>query len=161
MSEQSVDLVQKTFTHNQAFWTEAQWQALSSSQSITDLTDTALTVLQRLPQPVGQVCGPISNGGLGSIEANLEQFRLTISKLVSDGKTIFDQMPFEDHMMRLTSEKYNAGAKADLLDQFYLPIFRSGLVRNLYFIPDWQSSAGALWEHQQAQRLGLSIHYLS
>lgn len=42
----------------------------------------------------------------------------------------------------------------------YLPIFESGHVSRLYFIHGWQSSRGANWEHQQAERLGIEVVYL-
>ncbi len=47
-----------------------------------------------------------------------------------------------------------------LLTDFYQPLFETGLIKILYFLPDWQSSVGARWEHDQALKLGIEIVYL-
>ena len=47
-----------------------------------------------------------------------------------------------------------------ILDDFYSPIFNSGLIKEFYFMPNWQSSKGANWEHNEANRLGIKVSYL-
>ncbi len=141
------------------YWTEDDLLKLEQAESYREMFDIALLVLKRMPQPVGQVCGPISTGGRGSLVANLVAFNETIILLQSEGKHIFDQMLFEVPMSKIKSKivgKYDES----LLTDFYLPIFESGLVKKFYFLPDWQSSHGANWEHKQAQRLGIEIEYL-
>lgn len=139
------------------YWTPAEATKLAQATQLTELYDIARIILQRMPQPLGQVCGPISNGGLGSITANLQRFKEVIADLMRSGNFIFDQMPFEDKIFELTFSQYNQGFKGELLNQFYLPIFESGYIKTLYFIPGWQSSIGACWEYQQAIRFGLEV----
>ncbi len=142
------------------YWRPENWYALKRTNSFGGLCGIALTILQRMPQPVGEVCGPISTGGQGSLEANLQVFSDTIDQLVAQKKVIFDQIPFEDHIFRIVNTGWGKRQNNQLLKEFYLPIFESGFVRTLYFIPDWQSSKGATWEHTQGQRLGMEIVYL-
>ena len=125
------------------------------------MSDIAVRVLARMPAPVGEVCGPISNGGVGSIKGNLDVFRHTIYALSEAGHTIFDQMPFEEYVHRLISDEYNAGTKHDLLEGFYAPLFEAENMQKLYFIPGWESSNGARWERKRGEQLGLEIIDLS
>jgi hypothetical protein len=131
-------------------------------QTYNDLVKIVLDILQRIPQPIGWVCGPISNGGRGSFDENLKEFTRVIIQLRKQGKNIFNQLPFESSLLRIGSYTlaHNAGEKTKLLQGFYQPIFESDLVTTLYFIPDWQSSSDATWEHAQGQRLNLKIVYL-
>lgn len=111
-----------------------------------------------MPQPIGQVCGPISTGGLGSLEKNLDVFHATIERLVCQDVVVFNQMPFESVILAMRSG-YESAQESNqaLLDEFYFPIFSSGLVRNVYFIHGWESSYGAKWEREQALRFDINI----
>ncbi len=140
-----------------AYWETQDKIDLARVQSISDMTTVGLRVLQRMPAPVGQVCGPISNGGVGSIAGNLRIFAQTIAQLQRQGRTIFDQLPFGEHARRITSTEYNGGAKHDLLEGFYAPLFESGNLQTLYFIAGWESSDGSRWEREQGSALGLTI----
>ena len=115
-----------------------------------------------MPQPVSQVCGPISTGGYDSIEKNIDALNRTILKLVYNGKAVFNQIPFEGPMQDLKGRGNLPETQAQvlLLHGFYAPVFESGLVKKLHFIQGWESSFGANWEHQQAKRLGIEISYL-
>jgi len=63
-------------------------------------------------------------------------------------------------MHRIKSQREYDNYDELLLTDFYLPIFESRLVHKLYFLPDWESSTGASWEHKQAIRIGLEIEYI-
>ena len=75
---------------------------------------------------------------------------------------MFNQIPFQQEMVRIISQS-SLDDEYDfaLLDDFYLPIFESGLVHVLYFLSGWESSTGARWEHEQAKRLKISVEYLN
>lgn len=150
---------EQKIVRNHKYWKPADTAALETANSFAELSEIALRVLKRMPKPVGQVCGPISSGGLGSIPANLKRFDETIGELIKSGNKVFDQVPFESHFFRLIERGQGAHGQG-LLEQFYLPLFESGLVDTLYFIPGWESSKGARWEHAQAKRLGITIVYL-
>lgn len=151
---------EQKIVRNHKYWKPADTAALETANSFAELSEIALRVLKRMPKPVGQVCGPISSGGLGSIPANLKRFDETIERLIRDGNSIFDQVPFEDCLFRLKGKDQGLSSKNRLLTEFYLPLFESGLVDTFYFIPGWESSQGAKWEHAQAKRLGITIVYL-
>lgn len=151
---------QPKIKRNQVYWTPEDIAALERAQSFGELSKIALRVLSRMPKTVGQVCGPISTGGVGSIPGNLKVFDQTIQQLVDKGVHIFDQMPFEEHFFRIIQAEWGTRHNNQLLTDFYLPILQSGHIKTLYFMRGWQSSQGATWEHEKAQRLGIRIVYL-
>lgn len=111
---------------------------------------------------LGMVCGPISTGGLGTIEANLGRFALAIDGLQARGYHVFSQMPYETALHRIRDAAVGHGTyDMNLLEEFYLPLFESGYVRRKFFIPGWQTSKGTTWERNHAIRLGIEIIDLS
>lgn len=145
---------------NGQYWTHDDEAALPAARSFTELAVVALRVVARMPKPIAQVCGPISTGGLGNIAKNFGVFDATIGHLIQQGITVFDQIPFEEHIFRIIENRWGTRQNNQLLEEFYLPIFSSGHVARLYFIHGWDTSTGAVWEHQQAQQRGLEIIYL-
>jgi len=146
--------------HTRQYWTDEDILKLEQAESVDKMLEVGLAVLKRMPSPVAQVCGPISTGGRGSLLENLVAFNEAIVFLQAEGKIIFDQMPFEASMQRIKSTLQPGEYATSLLTDFYLPIFKSGLIKMMYFLPDWQSSKGASWEHEEAQKLGIEIIYL-
>lgn len=141
------------------YFTLQDKEILIRAKRFSELYPVARGILERMPKPIGQVCGPISTGGTGSREKNLERMIKTIEALTLQGFIIFNQMPFQDSMARIISF-YKEDGPMRLLEEFYLPLFESGLVATLYFLPDWKTSRGASWEHAQALRLDIRIIYL-
>ena len=144
----------------QEYWEEKDILELKQAETMSHMFEVGLRVLKKIPQPVEQICGPISTGGKGSLLENLVAFNETIVSFQNEGKNIFDQMPFEEPMQRIKSGLQQGEYATTILTDFYLPIFESGLVKKLYFMKDWQSSKGSNWEHEQAKRLGIEIEYL-
>ncbi|HLP86918.1 MAG TPA: DUF4406 domain-containing protein [Candidatus Paceibacterota bacterium] len=142
------------------YFNKEDWQDLEKAQSVKELYIVANRIINRIPEPRIQVCGPISTGGKGSIEKNMEVFNEKIKELQEKGFNVFDQMPFEDPMHRIILNSKKEEYMESILTDFYLPIFESRYVSELHFLPDWQSSRGANWEHEQAKRLGIKINYI-
>ncbi len=142
------------------YWTSEDLLELEKAETVKQMFSVGFRVLNRMPQPVFQVCGPISTGGKGNLIENLIAFNETIILLQNENKNIFDQMPFEEPMQRIKIAMPKGEYATVLLSDFYLPLFESGLVKKMYFMKDWQSSHGACWEHEQAKRLGIEIEYL-
>lgn len=142
------------------YWTDEDFTYIESIETLKEMYVLAERILSRMPDPIIEVCGPISTGGRGSVEANLEAFRATICALQDDGKHVFDQTPFEVGFKRVTRNLEPGEYMEAILTDFYQPIFESGRISTFYFMPDWQSSKGARWEHEQAKRLGIEIFYL-
>jgi hypothetical protein len=143
------------------YWEEKDWQDLEKVSSFADMRIIAKRVLDRMPRPIAGVCGPIAEtGGLHSVEANLNVFNNKIIQLQKTGLQIFDQMPFEEKMQEFKAKMNQENFLKELNDDFYIPIFKSGIVSTFYFIPGWESSSGAKFEHQKALELGIKIVYL-
>ena len=143
------------------YWQEEDWKDLEESKSLKDMRVIAKRILNRMPKPIVQVCGPIDgSGGLGSLEKNLEAFNMSIIELQKRGLNVFDQMPFEVPMQKLKKKVFNEVFVKDILDNFYIPIFESGIVSAFYFMPNWETSNGAKWEHEKAKSLGSKIVYM-
>ena len=145
--------------NTEKYYTREDYVSIEKAESFTDLTVIALRIIQRIPQPVSMACGPIATGGKRNIEENLEVFKETIQTLVDNGENIFSQIPFEGAMQRIKQNPQYQGAM-QLLEEFYFPIFKSGLVKKMNFIKGWEGSFGATWEHGIAVELGIEIFYL-
>ncbi len=139
------------------FYTDIDIGSMDKSSTFEELSRIAIEIIKRMPQPLGMVSGPISHGGAGSVELNLRIFKETIQPLLDNGIFIFDQVPFEKHMRRICQNPEYYKGDSQLLNAFYLPVFESGLIRTMYFIPGWESSSGAKWEREQVIRLGMNI----
>jgi len=146
-------------------WTDGDLKKLDGISNYGDLVKVAIPILSRISrdraEEVVQVCGPIYTGGRSSPEENLKVFGLVIGHLASEGKTVFDQRPFEGVMQEIKKVRKTVGYPYDLLEEFYGPVFASGYVRTLYFIPGWrrtdasEGSIGTQWEFHRAGRLGI------
>ena len=106
-----------------------------------------------MPKPVSLVSGPISTGGAGSLEKNLELFAEAIAHLEMHGENVFDQLPFENKITEF-SKDYK-GYYMPILEDFFLPLFKSGKIAKIWFMPGWETSTGAKWEYEQAEKLGI------
>ena len=140
------------------YWTREDERVIKTVGSYAELCEVAMRILARIKGPVGFVCGPISTGGTGSPKKNIVIFKRYIAKLCKEGKNIFNQMPFEKTLWRLLKVLENPEDR--LLQEFYLPLFKSGKLTTFYFIHGWETSYGARWEHKQAKRLGIRCVYL-
>lgn len=141
-----------------AYWEELDHAEARAATSMSDLSVVALRVLKRMPPRVVEVCGPISTGGLGSMESNLARFRQAIDILSRRGYVVFDQMPFQQEMVRISQAQRVTGYNHDILHLFYRTIFRSGYIAEGYFITDWESSTGASWERQEMGECGIPVY---
>ena len=72
---------------------------------------------------------------------------------------IFNQIPLEEAISRLNKENDLPKEESNkrVLEELYLPIFDSGLVKRFYFINRWQSSYGSRWERQKAKQFGIEM----
>jgi len=99
----------------------------------------------------------MNTGGRGSLEENMKVFNLVIDHLAKQGEVVFDQRPFKKIMERIKKIRATVGYPYDLLEEFYGPIFESGYVDRLFFIPGWNKFTGAFWEYKRAGRLGITL----
>lgn len=153
-----------------SFFTPEEQAVLQNADSYEALSDVAMAQLHRLnaafPTPPGIVCGPISNGGLGDKMKNIAHFEKVVRMMVERTRgNFFSQIPYEEALWRVQAHLaahepgvvHPKGAGNPLLEKFYRPIFESGIVGAAFFINDWESSDGAVWEHNLCEELGLGI----
>ena len=141
------------------FWKDAHYERLGRLRNFGEMTDLAFSVLDGMPSPVTEVCGPITTGGR-TPEQNVVIFQKTITHLQGQGIAVFNQMILHDTMVRFCEELRAVGYPMAILDEFYLPLFESGKIHTLCFLPGWEASKGASWEYEQARRLNIPITYL-
>jgi hypothetical protein len=134
---------------------------LDSAETFEELADVAIDMLKHMSlsgKPIVEICGPISTGGLGSVEKNLARIKKAIEIANKNNLQVFDNTPFEDAMNRLSAKypKVN-GYPVAILEIFYRKIFESGLISKVFFLSDWQSSKGATWERNIAPTLNIEV----
>ncbi|PCI20304.1 hypothetical protein COB64_02145 [Candidatus Wolfebacteria bacterium] len=151
----SIEKYLGVITHR--YWNSNHYAQLYQAQTLSEMKDIALNILSGMSGPIYQICGPITSGGSGSIEKNLEVFNKAIQKL-SENRFVFDQMPFGPFMRKMSDE--GAVNEGNILEDFYRPLFESRFYSGLCFLPTWKSSIGAKWEHERAKELGIRIKYL-
>lgn len=142
------------------YWFSSDFEALSHAKTIADIFVIARQVRSRMNDTVAQVCGPVNNGGRGSVEKNLEYLSQMIQALQYEGVNVFDQMPFEETIHRIINDASSGQKYENVLTDFYEPLFRLKMVQALYFVPGWEGSRGAVWEHTMAKELGIEVHFL-
>ena len=138
-------------------------RAVRESQSFPQLAQVALERLKRRGQEVSIVCGPITTGGTGTRQGNLEVFKAVIRALKSQKIELFNQMPYEPGLERLSQDWQKNGGTGycqEILDEFFLPLFESSYITRAFFTHKWWTSTGAKWEHDVCFRLGLKVVYL-
>ncbi len=147
------------------YYSDVNLKEIREAKNYGELLFVAIEVLQTMREesflkPIAMLCGPISTGGSGSRSTNLEVFGRAIERASADGLFVFSQMPFENDMGRIyKSDPALQGLR--LLEEFYRPIFELGFVNLLCFLPGWENSVGATWEHEQAEKLNIPRIYLS
>ncbi len=143
------------------YWTDAENLALRDITSFDQMVPVGIGILKRMAEKnthIIQLCGPMSTGGLGSLEANMARFERALKTASERGSCVFDQTPFQDAMIRLGADwETRKEYCVDILHIFYRGIFKSGYVHELMFLPGWESSVGARWEYEEAKLLGLKI----
>ncbi len=124
-----------------------------------------LKVLALMPNDLHLVSGPITTGGVGTVEGNLIVFGRTIEYLVEhEHLNVFSQRPFHEGLVA-AYKKWALTAKPGeycwtILLDFYAPLFASRKFKVFHFIYGYESSVGARWEYDQATLYGYECRYL-
>lgn len=141
--------------------------ACAKCDSFAELTAVALSEMRKFYNGADVVCGPISTGGRGSIDENFRVFCGVIAGLQKQGKQLFSQIPYEERISffrtRWRSEDPSRlhAYYMPILTEFYHPLIKTGAIRAGWFIPGWESSLGARWEHKELGLAGAERHYLT
>jgi len=140
---------------------------LEKCTTFGEAAEVALDVLHHMHQlypneMFHQVCGPITTGP-GTINGKLTRFEKAIAYQRGHGRIVFNQLPTE-MILGVLWEKWKAHPDRkegdycfELLEQFYYPIFSSGFIQKLCFLPNWRLSRGTRWEWKWGSVLGLQL----
>ncbi|MFA6445654.1 MAG: hypothetical protein WCW14_00175 [Candidatus Paceibacterota bacterium] len=144
------------------FWKRPEMDRLERAHSFHDLANIAIQfILPRMAitqKEVIQLCGPISTGGLGTKEANIKRFKTAIRIAKRKNLLVFDQMPFERAIAKLSAQHAARGEYCDeILTVFYAGVFSSKMISKALFSPDWHTSKGAAWGREHLTKIGLPI----
>lgn len=137
------------------------------ARTFSDLAKVAVGMLSRLPPEarLHMVSGPISTGGRGSLQENRRVLGAIIEGLHRQGLPVYSQMPYEDKLVEFAAiwrrRPGNSGYCWPILHEFYEHVFSSGRISTLHFIPGYETSTGAKWEHDECDRWGIQRVYLS
>ncbi|KND51005.1 MAG: hypothetical protein AB202_01180 [Parcubacteria bacterium C7867-007] len=140
-------------------WTEEHLARLDVHETFADAVTHGIEMLTELRKfgLVNQICGPMTTGGLGTLEANMDLFAYAVKMARERSYVTFNQIPFQKVIIRITDHHRGGPYNMGILTNFYGPLFQSGLVQQLLFLPGWESSTGACKEREFAQEYGIPV----
>lgn len=135
--------------------------SLGPSKYEKPLFELATQVIKKIgamKKPVILFCGPISTGGFGNVNENIDYLSSVIQTTEKAGISVFNQIDHERKMDLIL--KGHSGYDYPLLEFFYKPILESGKIEALLFLPLWETSVGSKWEHDFAKSISIPVFYL-
>lgn len=131
-------------------WTSEELASLDRVSNFHQLADVAIGVLSRMrsctKEPIVQICGPMTTGGLGRLDWNMAFFEHALKVALKRGLVVFNQIPCQRAIGRIVKLYPVRAYCQEILDIFYRKVFESGHVGRTLFLPAWRSSHGASWE---------------
>lgn len=127
----------------------------SIKEDLNKLAEEALSEIEAIKKPVIQFCAPISTGGFGNLRDNLENLHSFIKHFDRSDISVFNQLKYERKMDKILRD--HSEYDYPLLDYFYKPIFSSGKISGLVFLPMWETSIGCRWEYDFAKTLNIPV----
>lgn len=144
----------------QEHWSDEHRARLITIGSLEEAGIMAVDLLSELAasgKEIVQICVPMTTGGLGNLQANMNRFALAVETARANGLHVFNQIPFQEVIIRVTDHHSGGGYDMNILEIFYRTIFESGHVSRALFLPDWESSRGARWERDCVAACGIKI----
>lgn len=108
---------------------------------LAELTEKAIQRLESMTKPIVRICGPLTTYGV--YEENLRRFAQATDILTKKGYTVFDYFEGEDEERIREAEI----SWDDVMEHYHKPILAAGLMDGAFFLPHWEESSGAVWEH--------------
>jgi hypothetical protein len=138
------------------------FKLIEQAETFEELSKIAIDILKCMPKSIAMACGPISSGGTGNLDTNLEIYTKTVNKLWDKKINVFTWEPFQNRLGVLKAKSGNTFKERNLtlLEGFYGPLYRSKLITKMYFIHGWESSHGSNWEINIAREVGIEIEDL-
>jgi len=126
-------------------------ETLKTVSTLDQLADVALSSLSRMKvtyQDIVQICGPMSTGGCGSFEGNMARFNRAIEVARMHDLAVYNQLLFQDAMVRICKWKEGQPYPTDILTIFHGRVLSSGYITKGLFLSGWETSVGACWERE-------------
>lgn len=142
------------------YWIQEEHDAVKNVKTMDEAAEIALKILARMSageKPIVQLCGPMTTGGLGDFEKNMARFNRAVKAAHERGLLVFDQVMFQEAMVRICNCKEGDPYPMDILEVFYRKVFYSGHIGKTLFLSGWESSLGARWERELALKLQIPI----
>lgn len=125
------------------------WDSQKTREFYEDLLREAL---ESIPDTGAvMVLGPMFI--LRSPEENFKLFEGAQQKLKEKNLTVFNQLPFVDHI--LGDAPFDYKTKFEI---FYKRLIKSGKIKACYLLPDWEKSEGTKSEIEYCKEAGVVVH---
>src|SRR2546430_1246421 len=89
---------------NAKYWNQKNYEAVENATTLGECLAVASEILAAIPRPVVLVSGPISTGGAGSPEKNMDVLQKAITELEHRGEHVFNQLPFEKKFAEIAAK---------------------------------------------------------
>jgi hypothetical protein len=132
---------------------------MAETKTFNELAQIAANELEKIGDCV-VICGPISTGGFGNVQANIDALNKTVRYFRGCGHVVFDNLIFEVHIARLMQDwkkKGNTGYCTPILEDFYQIVYQTGYIKKAFFLPNWETSFGATWERENLPKWDIEI----
>lgn len=137
--------------------------------TLNQLVKKAIEVLGRMPKPIRWVAGPLTSGSCSPAE-NRKRLHCTILRYKVHGIPTFNYLVFERRAKEILeweivrgmdlTERQRLKVQERLRDEFYAPIFASGLIGELRIMPDSHASFNVQWIRGYAKAKGIPMRVI-
>lgn len=121
-------------------------------ESLRMLAEREINKIERMPQPVVRVCGPLTADGPDGYERNAKRLVSAERILQSQGMTVWT---FGDAEEEIFGKGYD---HQNIFTYFHKLVLESGLIKEAYFLPRWDRSHGATLERAIALESGVVVN---
>lgn len=143
-------------------WSQDYLEAASKAKTVNELYCISIEAIASThKKDIHMVIGPMTTGGAGNLDLNMARHKKVVEHFLSQGICVFDQSQIDDDMSRIIDTINIKGYPWLLFEDFFGPLFESGIISKLHLLPDWETSTGTKWEHEKARSLGIELNYLT
>ncbi len=123
----------------------------SEIKTLTALAAKEIAHIKTIPPPVVRVSGPLTSDGPARYQYHAGRLLAAEQILRSRGISVWSFCDVE-------KEIYEQGYAYDnIMRYFHKPILASGLIKEVYFLPQWERSRGATKEREIAIANGIPV----
>jgi len=128
--------------------------------SFRELYEIALQLLECAPGRKTMVIGPVTADTEEEKQQNLLRIQEHSKRLVQEGWVVFDLTSFQSAIQYLVERFGITGYPHEILEEFTLPLIRSGIFSEVHALEQYITSYGATREHNTALEENIPIVYI-